>query len=210
MSAPLKFLRSFFIMQAAAAALDVIPRQLHLSLAGADSGSSAVRVAYFTVNATASVCAWGPAGGPLNSSAEGSSVQYLTDGGWHHVVKMDGLAFGASYQYSCGNGSASSPPVTFSAPLAPGAAVPFQAIIFGDWGWQNSSVRSVMLPVGGLASNWTANPSFDLLASLAPNSSLLWMVGDIAYADDSFGHIDELLGFGYEKAYNGFMETDWR
>ena len=29
------------------------------------------------------------------------------------------------------------------------------------------------------------------------------------YADDSFGHIDELLGFGYEKAYNGFMDTDW-
>jgi len=30
-----------------------------------------------------------------------------------------------------------------------------------------------------------------------------WIVGDIAYADDAFGHIDYLLRFGYEDVYNG-------
>ena len=30
-----------------------------------------------------------------------------------------------------------------------------------------------------------------------------FVVGDIAYADDAFGHIDYLLSFGYEDVYNG-------
>ena len=188
-----------------AQAVDVTPRQLHLALAGEDASGSAMRVSYMTVNASASTCSWGPAGQPFNSSATGTSAQYITDGGWHHVVKLAGLAPGANISYSCGG----SPPTTFTAPIANGNAQPFTAVIFGDWGFENSTSRGAMLPVGGLVSNWTANPAYDLLVKLSPSAAFTWIVGDIAYADDSFGHINELLGFGYEKAMNGFMSSDW-
>ena len=196
---------SALLALSAAAAADVTPHQVHLSLAG----GSDVRVAWFTLNASASTCTFGASPSSLNNSASGTSVQYLTDGGYHHVVKLAGLLPSSTVFYSCGSAGAASPTASFTTAPAVGTHTPFRSIIYGDHGWLNSSVRAAMLPVGGLVSNWTASPVMELIQSLAPASSLIWVVGDIAYADDSFGHLDELLGFGYEKAYNGYMDSDW-
>ena len=32
-----------------------------------------------------------------------------------------------------------------------------------------------------------------------------WLVGDIAYADDAFAHVGDLLKFDYEDIYDGFV-----
>jgi hypothetical protein len=62
-----------------------------------------------------------------------------------------------------------------------------------------------MLPVAGLQKNWSASLSRELISSLQSAGALqqAWVVGDIAYADDGFGHIQELLRFSYEDVYNG-------
>ena len=61
------------------------------------------------------------------------------------------------------------------------------------------------------AQNWTATYTATLLSSLTASGSnnFTWIVGDIAYADDSYGHVGELLNFGYEQVYNGFMDKSW-
>ena len=171
-----RVLLSALSIAGAAAAVDVQARQVHLALAGA----GAVRVAYFTVNASAATCSFGVAGGALNSTVPGSTVSYLADGGFHHVVRLSGLAPGVAYTYVCGAPGATSPPATFTAAPAAGSAHAFSAVIFGDWGWLNSSVRGAMLPVGGLDTNWTASPAYELLSALAPAADLTWIVGDIA------------------------------
>ena len=177
----MRVLLSALSILGAAAAVDVQARQVHLALAG----DGAVRVAYFTVNASAATCSFGVAGGALNSTATGSTVSYLTDGGFHHVVRLSGLAPGVAYTYVCGAPGATSPPATFTAAPAAGSAHAFSAVVFGDWGWLNSSVRGAMLPVGGLDSNWTASPAYELLGALAPAADLTWIVGDIACVNNT-------------------------
>ena len=179
----MRVLAAAALLALSAAAADVTPRQVHLALAGA----SDVRVAWFTLNASASTCTFGASPSSMNNSASGKSVQYLIDGGFHHVVKLAGLPPATTVFYSCGGAGAVSPPTSFTTAPAVGTHTPFKSIIYGDHGWLNSSVRAAMLPVGGLVSNWTATPVMELIQSLAPASSLIWVVGDIAYADDSFG-----------------------
>ena len=162
----------------AAAAADITPWQMHLALAGADG----MRAAWKTNDAAASACRYGPTGGPLSSSATGSSKQYFPNGGWHHVVRLGGLTPGAKYDYSCGNATApggSSPVATFVATTPPGA--PTSILLVGDMGWEGSAERGAPIPVGGLDSNWSATLSRELMESLnkAGKYDLVWHVGDI-------------------------------
>lgn len=63
--------------------------------------------------------------------------------------------------------------------------------------------------IGGLALNWTATLTRELLEKLKDDGAidLAFLLGDIGYADDSFGHSRETLRLGYEPCYDGFM--DW-
>jgi hypothetical protein len=191
---------------AAQLGVDIVPSQFHLALAG----PSAVRVAWKTVNATsASSCSFWPAGVPnSNASAMGSAREYLPDFGFHHVALLAPLEAATPYTYTCGDGAAAmSPPRTFTSAPAAGSSTPTHWVIFGDWGFGNSTTRPT-IPVGGLDANWTATFTQTLLDDLVVgNSSVdgVWIVGDIAYADDAFGHVGELLNFGYEAVYDGFM-----
>lgn len=65
-----------------------------------------------------------------------------------------------------------------------------------------------MLPTGGLCANWSAVLVRELMQTLFDNGTIGQVViaGDIAYSDDSFGHIGTALSFGYEDVYDGFME----
>lgn len=190
----------------AAAGPFVQPTQVHVAFADASS----LRVAWKTDNATnATLCSYGAAPGSLTSSASGSSVSYLAGYGVHHTVRLSPLPAGwATVYYSCGDGAGAVTPVlSVARPPPPGDARPFRQAIFGDWGWLNSTVRPT-LNVGGLDANWTASFTQELIATLAANASIdaVHIVGDIAYADDGFGHPDELLKFSYEDVYNGFMD----
>lgn len=82
------------------------------------------------------------------------------------------------------------------------------AAIFGDWGYLDSKSRPT-LDVGGLEKNWSASLTRQLLQKLQDENAIdfVWNVGDIGYADDSYGHNGQEFSFDYEKIYDGFM--DW-
>ena len=192
-----------------------------------------MRVAYFTPNATAvTQCAYGTSPSSLASVSMGSAKNYLPDAGYHHTIKLSNLTVGTTYYYACGDGSPANTSATYSfvqpSPAAPSPGQTFSTLIFADMGWLDSKrAGGPMLPVGGLDSNWSATLTREMMASLqaqgafeqvlrgevssrtpfserpAPRVLQAWIVGDIAYADDAFGHIDYLLRFGYEDVYNG-------
>lgn len=185
---------------------DVAPQQLHIALAG----EGGMRVAWKTNNATAqTVCVYGTSPSALTFTARGSAVQYLSSGGgFHHVCKLTNLTTGTPWWYSCGDGTPanSNPPVSFTTP-AP--SDPVRLAVFGDWGYEDSVLRPMAVDAGGLSKNWSASLTRDLLTTLQARgaiSSGVYHVGDIGYADDSFGHVGEVLNFGYEAAYDGFMQ----
>jgi len=59
------------------------------------------------------------------------------------------------------------------------------------------------IAVSGLVRNWSATVTRRRLEALKDKFDMVWHLGDIAYADDAFGHA--LFGFSYETCYNGFM-----
>jgi len=168
-----------------AAADPTAPTQLHIAFAGA----SDVRVAWKTAAAAPSACAWGPTSASMTSNATGASVEYLPGHGFHHAVKLSPLSASTTYFYSCGG---SAPRAIVTAPPA-GAPASFSAMIFGDWGYLDSTLRPPSIPVDGMQTNWSASLTRELLETLGPNGpggaaasyNFSWIVGDIAYADDS-------------------------
>lgn len=64
-----------------------------------------------------------------------------------------------------------------------------------------------MLPVGGLQGNWSAVLVRELMEGLHANGSIgqVIIAGDIAYSDDSFGHLGTALSFGYEGVMDGWF-----
>ena len=113
-----------------------------------------------------------------------------------------------SYYYQCGDGAEkrnTSPVISFKTPPGPSETV--SMALLGDWGYLDSDQRPMDIGIGGLALNWTATLVRELLEDLKTKDaySLSFILGDIGYADDSFGHKGETLRFGYEPAYDGFM-----
>jgi len=100
--------------------------------------------------------------------------------------------------------------MTFSFKTSPPVGVPakFSSSIFGDWGYLDSITRNPSIHIGGIDKNWSATLSRELLESLNNAGRLdnYWIVGDIAYADDAFTHVGDLLKFDYEDVYDGFVE----
>ena len=181
------------------------PTQLHLALAG----GADVRVAWRTAAAAPSACSWGPTNASMPFAATGASVEYLPGHGFHHAVKLAPLSPSTVYWYSCG-GSA---PTSFTTAPPAGAPANFSAVIFGDWGYLDSTLRPPSIPVDGMDVNWTASLTRELLETLGPNgpggaaasNDFTWIVGDIAYADDGAWHAGELFNFTYEEVYDGFV-----
>lgn len=187
----------------AVAATAELPAQMHLAIAGTDG----MRASWKTNSSAPSTCAWGLSANSLGNSATGTSVQYIDVGGFHHHVKMTGLSEATKYFYSCGDGtpSGSSPVRSFT--TSPGPTGTVSMAIFGDWGYLDSVQRPMAITAGGLQKNYSATLTRELLETLknAGEIDATWMVGDIGYADDSFGHDGETLAFGYEVCYDGWM-----
>lgn len=128
--------------------------------------------------------------------------------GYHHTVLLTDLPASTTYYYQCGDGAEkrnTSPVISFKTP--PGPTETVSMALLGDWGYLDSDQRPMDIGVGGLALNWTATLVRELLEDFKTKDaySLSFILGDIGYADDSFGHKGETLRFGYEPAYDGFM-----
>lgn len=188
-----------------AAADPTAPTQLHIAFAG----GADVRVGWKTDAAAPSACLWGATAAGMTANATGTSVEYLPGHGFHHAVKLSPLSASTAYVYSCG-GSA---PRTFVTAPPAGAPANFSAMIFGDWGYLDSTLRNPTISVDGMEKNWSASLTRELLETLGPNGpggvgasyDFTWLVGDIAYADDGAFHAGELFNFTYEEIYDGFV-----
>lgn len=183
------------------------PQQIHLAAASRTS----FRVSWKTKNITASVCSYGPAEHLLNSKVVGEDgIQYLKGHGYHHNVLLSNLPPDKSYFYQCGDGESkvnTSPIIAFNTAPAPTQKV--NMAFLGDWGYLDSDARPMDLGgIGGLAKNWTATLTRELMETLKDQNAidLAFILGDISYADDSFGHKRENLRMGYEPCYDDFME----
>ena len=187
---------------AAVLAADITPQQVHIAFAGRDG----MRVGWKTNVQAASTCRYGLSAAALNSTATGTSTSYFPGGGYHHVVRLGGLAAGKQYFYACGNTTAPgglTPTNSFFSAASPGT--PVNALVFGDMGYLGSAERGSPLPVGGLDTNWSATVSRELMETLRTEKQfdLVWHTGDIGYSDDSFGYLNSLLNFTYEATYDG-------
>mmetsp|Transcript_5547 Transcript_5547/g.14659 ORF Transcript_5547/g.14659 Transcript_5547/m.14659 type:complete len:517 (+) Transcript_5547:3-1553(+) len=186
-------------------AADALPEQVHVALAG----NGGMRVQWTTPKAVAaSMVQFGEASA-LTSNASGSSRQYLANAGWHHSVLLAGpLTPGGEIFYRVGDGvSAWSRVLSFLVPRATaGVDTTINLAVFGDMGFQNSTIRPMQVAREGLEKEWSASYTYELLRRQVDERQVdgVWHVGDIGYADDSFSHA--VASFTYETAYNGYMQ----
>jgi len=181
------------------------PQQIHI----ASATRSSFRISWKTKNITASVCSYGLEEHLLNSKAVGEDgKQYLEGHGFHHHVLLSDLPLNKQYFYQCGDGESKvnmSPVIGFNTAPTPTQTV--NMAFLGDWGYLDSVARPMDIGLGGLALNWTATLTRELLETLKDQKAidLVFITGDVGYADDSFGHKRENLRMGYEPCYDGFM-----
>lgn len=122
--------------------------------------------------------------------ATGTSKTYYGNKFFHHTT-LEVLTPNTRYFYSCGDedGGFSNISTFNSAPSrSDGASGTFSASIFGDWGY---------------GENGNAIATRSALENLKEKVSLVWHLGDIAYADDAFLH--DITGFEYENIYDSWM-----
>ena len=101
---------------------------------------------------------------------------------------MESLAASSVYFYRVGSDDVWSSLRNFT--TAPRSnRTKFTVAVFGDMGWLGSKERPRKIPaVHGLATNWSAVPTRDLLESFKDNKQMdmALIVGDISYADDAY------------------------
>eukprot|EP00049_Salpingoeca_infusionum_P008354 m.136043 g.136043 ORF g.136043 m.136043 type:complete len:462 (-) comp13988_c0_seq1:268-1653(-) len=168
------------------------PEQIHIALAGSDANgnSNAMRISWLTVSTTqTSTVKWGTSATALTHTSVGNaSVYYET---FNHHAKIGPLSPSTTYYYQVGDATGGfSDVLSFqSAPLS----TPNARLDFAVWG-----------DLGGLHTG----PTQTYLENIKNNISLMWHVGDIAYADDSFiATVECAVSFCYEKTYDAFMNA---
>eukprot|EP00298_Acanthocystis_sp_HF-20_P005693 c15773_g2_i1.p1 GENE.c15773_g2_i1~~c15773_g2_i1.p1 ORF type:complete len:498 (+),score=190.91 c15773_g2_i1:43-1494(+) len=179
-----------------------VPEQVHIALAGPYGMS----ISWFTQDSTvSSTIKYGLTSFNLSSIATGSSSQYLEGFGFHHTGVIDNLKPLTKYFYSVGDDAGGYSSVFSFVSTPDSNTAPFSIAIFGDMGYLDSIQRPKKFPVPGIASNWTALATRQLLESLKNDGKidLILHCGDIGYPDDAFA--DYIVGFHYEEIYNDYM-----
>jgi hypothetical protein len=182
------------------------PQQIHLAAAT----PSSIRVSWKTESTLPSQCIYADnallESGTTKMGDDGE--QYLANHGYHHTVLFTDLPQDSVYYYQCGDGTPdnTSPIIEFNTP--PSSDQTVNLAIFGDWGYLDSEQRPVDLALGGLERNWTATLTRELLEKLKDDNAmdLVYITGDIGYADDAFSHVGFTLHDGYEPCYDGWMQ----
>lgn len=170
------------------------PWQLHLAYAGSDiSVSDGMTVSWATGQPTAtSTVRFGLTPDDLSRNATGAAVSYLPPAAqgsarYHHHVQLTGLTPRTVYYYQAGDSAGGWSGVhSFRTAPALGSSDPFPVVlpVFGDMGVLNSD-----------------DTMADLGRVLAGGANFTWHLGDIAYADDAFLHLE-----WYENDYDSWMQ----
>ena len=188
-------------------ASDLLPEQVHIAFDGHDAQGwpTGMSVSWFTArNVSAPSVAFGTSAAALTSSVPALTTRYLAEQwGQHHRARLLGLRPSTKYFYRPLPGGAVRSFVTAASASSGTVALS----VFGDLGYQNSSVRPMAISgVSGLVKHWSASYTQQTMARLAASRQIdaVWHLGDVGYIDDSAWH--ELGRFTYEETYNGFME----
>ena len=179
------------------------PEQIRIALQGADGqgNPTGMNVGWYTGSKAPHVVHYGLSPSDLTETSTGSDYQYHRENGYHHNAILPSLTANTKYYYQI-NGDSEIRSFK-SAPL--GNDAKFSVSIFGDMGWLGSKERPMKLDIGGLMKNWSAVPTRVEMEKLFRGGDLdmVWHLGDIAYADDAFGH--DVVGGLYESCYNGYV-----
>eukprot|EP01063_Lacrimia_lanifica_P034874 TRINITY_DN6546_c0_g1_i1.p1 TRINITY_DN6546_c0_g1~~TRINITY_DN6546_c0_g1_i1.p1 ORF type:complete len:510 (+),score=138.41 TRINITY_DN6546_c0_g1_i1:69-1598(+) len=196
-----------------------VAEQVHIALAGrgADGYPDRWNVAWYTSSKVGCRVHWGVAsvGAALpNVTAAAVSTHYWIWTGEHHSVTIGPLVEGVRYAYEvhCGADSGAAAAASKSTSVGKRFEATFRTrgdglsiSVFGDMGYLGSAARRIIIHIEGLKKNWSAVPTRTTLEGMkdAGEIDMVWHVGDIGYADDSYDH--NLVGGNYESVYNGYM-----
>ncbi len=186
-----------FMLGVALATSSATPEQFHLALAGENE----MRISFKLSSSTPQACTYASATSPNLTSSPGAVRSYFPGLGFYHHVLLQDLLPNTPYTYSCAGG----PLMGFTSAPPQATFTPFGMAVLGDWGYLGSKERGPSIPVGGLSANWSAVPVRQTMEALKNNGSIQMVlhVGDIIYADDSFG--EHPLEFQYENVTNGWF-----
>jgi len=164
----------------------VKPKHLHIALAG----PAGMRIAWKTDAKPTSCMVSARTAANVKEAGADSIAQYLEDHGYHGVATLKDLVPGSSYSYQVICDHVASDRRSFAVPKE--GLDKFTMLVVGDMGTRK----------------WgEAHDSKDLMDKLFDSVDLTSIVGDIAYADDSFIHRSECTAaFCYEAIYDQFME----
>ena len=184
------------------------PEQIHIAYAGqsAEGYPTGINAAWVYKEKDGCVLEYGTDSAMHNESVTPHSGRYLDEGSYHWNVDVLDLVPATLYHYRVKCGSAASANFTFtSAANGKDLGRPFNINLFGDMGYLGSAERPMILDVGGLKKHWSAVPTRETQQRFfeAGETDMMWIVGDIGYADDAFAH--DVVGGLYEKCYDGFM-----
>ena len=189
----------------------LVPEQLHVALAssgGVDAAFDGMAVSWSTgLRAEAPAVFWstapGVVAGASGVTAVGAERTSHVLANYHHHAAITGLPPSTAVYYRVGhNGTAESAEWSFrTAPADPGtasasasadASPSFRVSVFGD------------LAYGAKGNAVASRRRLEALKDdPVTDYDLVWHLGDIAYADDSFLHAE--ASFTYEARYNAFM-----
>eukprot|EP00755_Sulcionema_specki_P021747 Sspe_Gene.74862::Locus_46784_Transcript_1_1_Confidence_1.000_Length_819::g.74862::m.74862 len=186
------------------------PEQIHIAYAGKSERGYPTGVSIGWVFAEDKVCSvrYGTNAGNLTeTTGDVKGKQYVHTGAYHYHVEVLGLREQTRYHYEVDCGGKVSEVYGFvTAPDSYTLDRPYHINIFGDKGWLGSAERPMVISQEGLKKNWSAVPVHTLQEKMfgMGEVDMMWVVGDIAYADDAFAH--DVVGGLYEKCMDGFVK----
>mmetsp|Transcript_19822 Transcript_19822/g.41378 ORF Transcript_19822/g.41378 Transcript_19822/m.41378 type:complete len:457 (-) Transcript_19822:79-1449(-) len=161
--------------------------QVHIALAG-DNGSglsTGMAISYQTESESPTIVKYGTSPDALEMEESGKSSSYYATFD-HHTVLED-LLPGTRYYYAVGDGETFSETFSFKTAPEDGETVDFA--VWGDLGLVNGdSTRQYLID---------NKEEFDMIFHL----------GDVGYADDSFLHVGCMVRFCYEEKWNEYMDS---
>ena len=185
------------------------PEQVHIAYAGKSAAGypTGMNIGWAFHEEHKCHVHYGLSADALNTTSEAAKhARYLDEGAYHYNVDLLDLVPLTHYFYRVECADTTTGVYNFvTASNSNELEKPYVINVFGDMGWLSSEERPMVVTVHGLEKNWSAIPVHELQKKLYDNGKIdmMWLVGDIAYADDAFSH--DVVGGLYEKAMDGFI-----
>ncbi|GMI32137.1 hypothetical protein TrRE_jg4112 [Triparma retinervis] len=176
------------LLGACIAAVTAEYTQIHIALAGDDGSgnSNGMAVSWQTEEDTpTTVVKFGLSPDDMSMVETGTSSTYYST--YDHHTVLEDLAPDTKYFYSVGDGETFSDTLQFTTSPEGGDSVTFA--VWGDLGLVNG------------------DSTREYLVQNKEDIDLIFHLGDVGYADDSFLHLGCMLRFCYEEKFNEYMES---